>query len=192
MSEKQSSVKQAVKTVLILVVICLICALVLAICNDLFYVSPDELTARKLKVVYADFQTDTTFDGTVNQTYATDANFGTVTEVHRSTDGTYVVKALGNGGYGNKGVEVLVAVKADATIAGWTVTSWNGETLSSNFSDKHFKNWYVGQKIRTTFTAANDGIISGTTKSSAAIAQAMNMASKYLMDAYGLGADTAE
>lgn len=192
MSKTNSGAALAVKTVLILVAICLICALILAVCNDLFYVSPSELTARKLKAVYADFQTDETFDGKVVEEHATDANFGTVTEVYRSTDGAYVVKAVGNGGYKGKGVEVLVAVKSDGVIAGWTVTSWNGETLSSNFTNKHFSTWYVGQKIRTTFSAQTDGIVSGTTMSSGAIAQAMNMASKYLIEAYGLGQDSAK
>lgn len=164
---------EAVKTVAILVAICVVCAFILALCNDVFYVSPQELTARKLKTVYPEFEMDDSFDGQLNQEFSVHAEYGTVTEVYRSTDGAYVIKAVGKGGYGEKGVDVLASLK-DGCIAGWTVTDWRGETLSSNFTSKHFSTWYVGSPSDRVFSASTDGLVSGTTMSSKAIANAMN------------------
>ncbi len=44
---KRGTVLQALKAIAVLVVICLVCGALLALCNDIFYISPEERARRE-------------------------------------------------------------------------------------------------------------------------------------------------
>ncbi len=176
---------EAVKTVSVLVIICLVCGALLAVCNQLLYVSDAEKFDRAMQKIYPDF----VLDGEHKLDDAFDSNpmYGSIKTVYPSKDGAYVLEAVGIGGY--KGtITLYVVVGSDAVIKGWSIKESQGETLLSNFSDKQFKSWYVGKEISTDFDYKTEGFyITGTTMTSNAIANAVKMASYYCMNALGLG-----
>lgn len=176
---------EALKTVSVLVIICLVCGALLAVCNQLLYVSDAEKLDRAMQKIYPDFVSDG--DHKVDPAFQSNSMYGNIKAVYPSKDGAYVIEAVGIGGY--KGtVTLYVVVGGDAIIKAWTIKESQGETLLSNFSDKQYKSWYVGKEISTDFDYKTENFyIAGTTMTSNAIANAVKMASYYCMNALGLG-----
>ncbi len=196
MSEKSKSFLGAVKTVSVLLVICLVCGALLALCNNLFYVTPEEEQARVFKKYYPDFTLDSSFKGDIDKAFATLPNGnGEVLSVAKSKDGTYAIKAKGLEGYkGSVTCYVFVQENAQGKviIKAWANVDYEGETLMGNFTDKHRNEWYVGEEISSDWNLnyKNEGFyVAGTTMSSKAIANCISVASYYAMNALGLGAN---
>lgn len=192
-TKKKGSAIQAVKAVAVLVVICLVCVALLALCNDIFYISDEERARRaELKInqslveVYPDFVQDTSFNGKLDSAYASNPAYGNVSKVVKSTDGTYIIAAsdLGNG-YGKVPVTVLVAISKDAKVVAWKVSDGGAETQLDNLKGVN-QTWYIGEEISSGFDMQK---VAGTTMSSRAIYYAIQMACFYATNALHLGSN---
>lgn len=188
---KNPALVQAVKAVAVLVIICLVCALLLALCNDLLYVSDEEKLSRAMKKIYPNYgDGDKDFNEHFKLDSATATNaYGTITEVKKAEDGAYVISAKGGGGY--KGTITLYVVVGNATngkdvvIKAWTVKEHDGETFLGNITDTHKSTWYVNKSITAYNDAAfalSNNKVSGTTLSSTAINNAIKAACVYCID----------
>ena len=186
------AVIQAVKAVAVLVIICLVCGALLALCNDLLYVDEDTKLARAMQKIYADYGTGDKEFNEANKSFSAVKNdYGTVTDVKKAQDGAYVISAKGGGGY--KGtVTVYVVVKqqvtngkTDAFVMAWTIKEHDGETFLGNITSKQQSSWYVNKSI-TEFNSASFALannkVSGTTLSSTAINNAVKSACQYSID----------
>ncbi|MCH5159344.1 MAG: hypothetical protein J1F66_00655 [Clostridiales bacterium] len=175
-------VREWIIPIAVLVAICLVCGLLLALCNDLLYISPEEKERRAIAKIYPDYKPDSTFDTTLDANYTDAKPYGVVTKVVKSTDGTFIVTAKGNGGYGGT-VTVSIAYLADGTIYGWTIQGSDGETFIANITAKHMQTWFIGDhfsKVQTTAVAnTNSGKGSGATLTENAISNAINAANYY-------------
>ncbi|MCM1194903.1 MAG: FMN-binding protein, partial [Firmicutes bacterium] len=184
---RKGTVLQAVKAIAVLVVICLVCAALLALCNDVFYISDAERNRRAeakinaaLKDVYPNLEDPVSL--TINKNFKTNASYGSVQKVVRSKDGAYVIAAEGIGGYGGS-IVVLVAIDKNAEIVGWKVSDRGLETWMDKV-EPHTE-WYVGEQISTDLPLLQ----AGATYSSTALNNAMKMASYYAMNVLNLGSN---
>ncbi|MCM1289712.1 MAG: hypothetical protein NC132_04300 [Corallococcus sp.] len=189
-ANKKATVLQAVKAVAVLVAICLICCLLLALCNDLLYISDEEKFNRKLAKIYpGTFTVDTKFNQTPVSEFAKESNYGNIVKVYKSTEGDYILQSKGIGGYNGGSVTLYVAVSAaDSTIVGWGIESNEGQTFIANITDKYQKAWYIGSRVDGDLSLGNNKV-SGTTMSSTAVNNAINMAAYYCMNALGIGSN---
>ncbi len=181
----------AVKAVAVLVCICLVCVALLALCNDLLYISDDEKLARAMSAIYADYGTgDKEFNDSYTLTNGKNS-FGEVTDVKKAQDGAYVLTSKGGGGY--KGtVTIYIVIKQegsgaqmDAVVKAWTVKEHDGETFLGNIGDAQRKSWYVDQSItlyNSDAFALNNNKVTGTTLSSTAINNAVKAACDYCVN----------
>lgn len=175
-------VRQWIIPIAVLVIICLVCGLLLALCNDLLYVSQAEKDRRAIAKVYPDYEPDETFDTTLDPAFAKNSDYGEVLSVVKSTDGTFIISAKGKGGYGGT-VTIMVAYDVDGNIYSWAIQGSDGETFLANITNKHMQTWFIGDhfsKVQPTVTAnTNSGKGSGATLTENAISNAINMASYY-------------
>lgn len=182
---KKSTTIQSVKTVAVLVIICLVCCLLLSVCNDLFYISDEERFQRSMAKIYPNFVNDESFNGTLNGTYKTNADFGEIKSVARSTDGAYIVEAVGNGGYQGGTVTLYVVVGSDAKILGWTVKENVNQSYINRIPANAGTTWYVGEDVSGDLALNMSGATVVAT--STAINHAVNMAAYYCRNALGVG-----
>lgn len=182
---KKSTAIQSVKTVAVLVIICLVCCLLLSVCNDLFYISDEERFQRSMAKIYPNFVNDESFNGTLNGTYKTNADFGEIKSVARSTDGAYIVEAVGNGGYQGGTVTLYVVVGSDAKILGWTVKENVNQSYINRIPANAGTTWYVGEDVSGDLGLNMSGATVVAT--STAINHAVNMAAYYCRNALGVG-----
>ena len=188
-ANKKATILQAVKAIAVLVVICLVCCLLLALCNDLLYISPEEKLGRKIAKIYPGiFTVDNNFDKQPNSKFAKES-YGEILQVYKSTDGDYVLQSKGNGGYNEGSVTLYVAIDAKKeTIVGWAIESESGQTLISNITQKHQQQWYVGTRVDGDLSMGNNKVAQ-TTRTSNAINNAIRMAANYCTKALGMGVD---
>lgn len=182
---KKATTIQSVKTVAVLVVICLVCCLLLSICNDLFYISDEDRFQRSMAKIYPNFVNDDSFDTTLNAQYKVAAEYGEIKSVARSTDGAYIVEALGNGGYGGGTVTLYVIVGSDAKIIGWAVKENVSQSYINRIPSNAGNTWYVGQDVSSSLQLDMTGATVVLT--STAINHAVNMAAYYCRNALSLG-----
>ena len=180
----------AFKAVLVLVIIGVVLGGLLALLNDLFYVSPEEITMRIIKKFYDGEEKQYTTIEIAPENLVNE--FGTVDTVYLIEDGNYLIKATGKEGF------------HDGTVTMWLLTRFengkfaefikvkyaesSGQTLMSNFSEEYY-NVYVGSSIKDGyFTVAkgpsnvNTNLVAGTTKSSNAINNAVNSAYYFIIN----------
>lgn len=188
-TDKRGTATQAVVAVAVLVAICLVCGLLLALCNDLLYVTPEEKFNRAMQKVYPDFQLESGWDERPNAQFSQNDTYGSVSAVYKSTDGAYVLETTGIGGFNGGTVTLYVAVSGDEepVIKGWTITANAGQSFIGNITENHQKTWFIGDSISEV--QATDGFGSGATFTENAICNAINMASYYCMNALGLGSN---
>ena len=183
---KRGTVLQALKAIAVLVVICLVCGALLALCNDIFYISPEERARREeakinasLKEVYPELSNPQTIE--IKKDFAANASYGSVKKVVRSEDGVYIIAAEGIGGYGGS-ITALIVIGADAKIINWTISDVGGETYAKDVLAH--TDWYKGQQISTDIELLKHG---GATLTSTALNNAIKMASYYAMNVLNLG-----
>jgi len=190
-TQKKGTVLQAVKAIAVLVGICLVCGALLALCNDVFFISQAERDRRAeakinatLKEVYPDLSDPQTI--AVNKNYATNSAYGTIVKVVKSADGAYVLAAETKGGYDPKNnITVLVAISADAKIVNWKVSDRGRETWMADKVEPFSKEWYIGEQISTDLPVLK----AGATLSATALNNAIKMASYYAMNVLNLGSN---
>ncbi len=190
---KHPALVSAVKAVAVLVCICLVCVALLAICNDVLYVSDEVRLIRKMKEIYPSYgDGDKEWNQNVAPSLADTTNsYGTVSEVHRAEDGAYVITAVGSGGYGGD-VSVYLVVKQqgegsskDVVIMAWTFAEADGETLLTQFGSTQFNSWYKGKSI-TAYTDSsfelNNNKVTGATLTSTAVNNAVKAACDFCVN----------
>ncbi len=182
---KKATTIQSVKTVAVLVVICLVCCLLLSVCNDLFYISDEDRFQRSMAKIYPNFVNDDSFDTTLDDQYKVAAEYGEIKSVARSTDGAYIVEALGNGGYGGGTVTLYVIVGGDAKIIGWAVKENVSQSYINRIPSDAGSTWYVGKDVSSSLQLDMTGATVVLT--STAINHAVNMAAYYCRNALNLG-----
>ncbi len=182
---KRGTIIQAVKAIAVLVCICLVCGVLLALCNDLLYVSDEVRADRALQKIYPNFKNDDSFAGVDSSKASTP--YGTVLSVKKSTDGAYVIEAISSSiGFSNGTVTVYVAISGgqDPKIAGWAIKENVGQSFIGNISASHQKKWFIGNSI-TVVNPENpegSGLGSGATHTENAIGYAINAASYYCIN----------
>lgn len=183
---KRGTIIQAVKAIAVLVCICLVCGALLALCNDLLYVSDDVKTSRKMQKVYPGFSLAE--EPAVDAAGAT-TPYGTVQKIYKSTDGAYVFQSTSNGvGFSGGNVTLLVAVSGgtEPAIAGWTILDNAGQSFIANIKPNYEKKWHIGSSITevqpTVAPNTNAGKGSGATYTENAIANAINAACYYAIN----------
>lgn len=195
---KRGTVIQAVKAIAVLVIICLICGILLALCNDLFYVSEDVKFDRAMSKIAPGFQKDKSFAETPVAEFASNNLYGEVQKIYKSSDAnnpSYVMLVKGAGvGYQNGNVTIYVAVsgdKANPVILGWSIVENEGQTFIGKITNAHIKKWFIGhsvsEMIPTNPVGVGKGLGSGATMTENSIISAINMACYYSMNALGLG-----
>lgn len=184
---KRGTIIQAVKAIAVLVCICLVCGALLALCNDLLYVSEDVKTSRKMQKVYPKFSLAD--DSPDVDAAGANTPYGSVENIYKSTDGAYVFQVKSNGvGFGDGNVTLLVAVSAgsEPTIAGWAILDNVGQSFIGNITSKNQETWHIGASITevqpTVAPNTNSGKGSGATYTENAIANAINAACYYAIN----------
>ena len=185
---KRGTVLQALKAIAVLVVICLVCGALLALCNDIFYISPEERARREeakinaaLKEVYPNLENPETIK--INKNFETYGAYGSVSKVVKSADGAYIIAAKGNGGYGGVPITVLIAIDPNAKIVAWKVSDAGQETWMNLVEP--YTEWYVGEQISTDLPVLS----AGASYSSLALNNAIKTASYYAMNVLNLGSN---
>ena len=172
---KKGTVIQAVKAIAVLVIICLVCGILLALCNDLLYVSDDVKFDRAMQKIYPNFKKAD--DSPALDTANAKTPYGEVLDLVKSSDGAYILTAKSsNIGFSNGTVTVYVAVSGgeNPTVAGWSIKENVGQSFIGNISEKHQKTWFIGQSI-TVVNPENpegSGLGSGATHTENAIGYA--------------------
>lgn len=188
---KRGTVIQAVKAIAVLVAICLVCGALLALCNDIFFISDAERARRSeakinasLKEVYPDLNNPATVK--INKDFATNPAYGTVVKVVKSDDGTYILGVETKGGYApSQNLTTLVVIGANAKILNWKITDVGGETWVGDKVAPYSNEWYIGEQISTDLPVKK----AGATLSATSLNNAIKMASYYAMNVLNLGSN---
>ena len=180
-AKKQANpaVIQAVKAIAVLVIICLVCGALLALCNDLLYISDQDRLERAMQKVYKNFELQEELTVNPDPSINSSSSFGKVNRVLLSKDGAYIIEALGIGGYQNGTVTLYVIIGADAKIKGWAVKDNDKQSYIDRIPSYAGTTWYVG--VDATEDKTLDTVMTGATVSftSNAIKNAINMATSY-------------
>ena len=170
-------VKQWVIPIAVLVVICLVCGALLALCNDLLFIDDDTRLERAMQKVYPTFKLKEELDIVAENAF--NPTFGKVNRVLLSTDGAYIIEALGSGGYQNGSVTLYVIIGADAKIKGWAVKDNDKQSYIDRVPSSAGSSWYVGEDASVDKTL--DKVMTGATVTftATAIQNAVNMATYY-------------
>lgn len=189
MTVKEFFKSKSFKCIVVLVCIAVISGGLLAVLNDLLYVSDDERTARAIKAIY---KTEIGFTSVeINESDATN-DFGSINSVFLLEDGNYLIQATGIDGYkGGTVTTWAVAEFIDGNYNGLTsvsVESYDKQTLMSAFSGNYFKVYTQKNDIIDGggfySTVAGDNVVvnvqSAATYSSKAINNAVNSTLTYI------------
>lgn len=189
MTVKQFFRSTAFKSILVLLLITLVCGTILAIANDVFYISPEERLQRAVKKIYGE-------EKKAEQLEIKDVSaikdIGSIQEIYLVEDGNYLIKATGLNGF--NGGTVTVWIKADTKdkkFAGIDKVIEAGntkQTLMSMF-DASFYGRYKEHNDKIAkgdlfYTSKQENgienIVTGATYSARAINNAVNSAILYL------------
>lgn len=182
----------AFKSLAVLIAIVLVAGALLAICNDLLYISDEERLARSLSKIYGKEVTAEEIELTDEERSYT---YGTVDAVYYiHDDGNYLFQTTGEGGYSNGTVTVWTIVTCTGTreegnlaltgIEKVVYDSNEGQSFISTLGDSFYAA-FAEQDARVaeggyfTTTAGSDdiyNIASGASESSNAACNAVNTA----------------
>lgn len=112
----------AFKSLAVLIAIVLVAGALLAICNDLLYISDEERLARSLSKIYGKEVTAEEVELTDEERSYT---YGTVNAVYYiHDDGNYLFQTTGKGGYSN----------GNGTVTVWTIVTCTGTREEDNLA----------------------------------------------------------
>lgn len=184
MSENSNKFVTSVKIISVLLAICIVCGVLLALCNDLLYIDDETKFNRAIQKVYPKFERDTSVAETPIASAKDLAGAGSVSKVYRSKDGTYVIEATGQGGFNSGTVTMYVAVGGttpNVTIKGVAITGNAGQSWIGKVTQSELNSAYVNKNIQevATFTFGADYKLGGTTYTSNAILNCIKTAVNY-------------
>lgn len=191
MTLKQFLKSKTFKCIMVLLVIALICGGLLAILNDVLFISEEEKTKNAIKQIYG---SDMEYEVVEISENDKSNEYGSVEAVYSFSDGNYLIKAKGINGYQSGTVSAwIVADFSGGAFKGLnsvSVASNEKQTLMSNFG-ADFAQVYISdasdQKVREgKYFALTEGenvignVVSGASKSSNAYNNAVNAALYYI------------
>lgn len=112
----------AFKSLAVLIAIVLVAGALLAICNDLLYISDEERLARSLSKIYGKEVTAEEVELTDEERSYTYGTVNAVYYVH--DDGNYLFQTTGKGGYSN----------GNGTVTVWTIVTCTGTREEGNLA----------------------------------------------------------
>ena len=191
MSEKSNSFVSSLKSIAVLLVICIVCGALLALCNDIFYIDDETKFNRAMQKVYPEFQRDTSVSETPLADFKELAGVGKVSKVYRSKDGTYILESTGFQGWDNGNVTMYVAIggqNPNVQIKSLVVTGNVAQSYMSKVGQKEIDKAYVGKNIKDIAPAqyGPNYQLGGTTHTSTAILNAVKAAVNYCVTALKL------
>ena len=186
--------KNYVLPIVVLLVICILCVGVLAVLNDVLYVSDDVKFSRAMSKIYPGVE----FDAQQKVSYK-NANYGEVTSVtwakgKTKGDRVAVIEAVStNVGFGSGNVTLYVVVKEVAKdgktvgeIAAWSIKDNVGQSYIGKIDGAN--KWYVGTDIANE-VAMGTNMTAGATMTSTAINMAINVAADYARSVAEMGSN---
>ena len=188
---KSSSFVTSLKTISVLLIICIVCGALLALCNDLFYIDEETKFNRAMQKVYPEFERDTSVSETPVAEFKDLAGVGNVSKVYASKDGTYILESTGVGGFSSGTVTMYVAIggkNPDVQIKSLVVTGNVGQSWMAKVGQKELDKAYVGKNIKDIAAVqfGADYKLGGTTYTSTAILNAVKAAVNYCVTALKL------
>ena len=189
--KSKKSLNPSVLAVLVLVVIALVSGGLLAILNDLLYVSEEERTNRSLNKVYA---SESFTELEIDADYASNAAYGEIVYLYEAADGTIIISARGQKGW--KGQSEIVMAVNNGTIVNMIVGDYGGDDKTTSIDADYLKQ-YTGMKVTEDlkFTVSGEAgavdVSSGAsaTHTMGSICSAANMAVYYLVNSDVMGGD---
>lgn len=190
-AKSKKSLNPSVLAVLVLVVIALVSGGLLAILNDLLYVSDEERTARSLNKVYA---SESFTELEIDADYASNADYGEIVYLYEAADGTIIISARGQKGW--KGQSEIVMAVNNGTIVNMIVSTYGGDDKTTSIDADYLKQ-YTGMQVTADlkFTVSGEAgavdVSSGAsaTHTMGSICSAANMAVYYLVNSDVMGGD---
>jgi Na+-translocating ferredoxin:NAD+ oxidoreductase RnfG subunit len=172
--------KNALKSIAIMLAIILICGGLLAILSDVLYVTDEERIQRAIDKAYTeDVSLSQTLDAT---TYTENSEVGVIKQAYLLDNGDYLILSTGKQGYSNGTVSAYVAIEVTngvATVKKVVQDSYTGQTLMSKLTNLYDQ--FVGNSVDSDFNK----IVSGATYSSNATANAVKIAVTYVQSLIG-------
>lgn len=189
--KSKKSLNPSVLAVLVLVVIALVSGGLLAILNDLLYVSDEERTNRSLNKVYA---SESFTELEIDADYASSADYGEIVYLYEAADGTIIISAKGQKGW--KGQSEIVMAVNNGTIVNMIVSTYGGDDKTTSIDADYLKQ-YTGMQVTADlkFTVSGEAgavdVSSGAsaTHTMGSICSAANMAVYYLVNSDVMGGD---
>ena len=190
-AKSKKSLNPSVLAVLVLVVIALVSGGLLAILNDLLYVSEEERTNRSLNKVYA---SESFTELEIDADYASNADYGEIVYLYEAADGTIIISAKGQKGW--KGQSEIVMAVNNGTIVNMIVSTYGGDDKTTSIDADYLKQ-YTGMQVTADlkFTVSGEAgavdVSSGAsaTHTMGSICSAANMAVYYLVNSDVMGGD---
>lgn len=181
---KRGTVIQAVKAIAVLVCICLVCGILLALCNDLFYISDEERFNRSMAKIYPELDISAVKTVDIDSKFST-SDYGEVKSV--VTDGeVYILEAKSAAvGFDSGTVTLYVIVDKDAKIVSWVVKEHTNQSYIDKVPSNAGTTWYVGKDVSNALDIEMTGAT--VVKTSTAIQYAVNAAAYYCRSALGVG-----
>lgn len=183
MTVKQFFKSQAFKCIIVLLVIALIAGALLAILNDVLYVTEEERTMRAIEKVYGE---ELQYEELSFEADKLSNDYGTLSKVYLLENGNYLVQATGGNGYkgGTITVWVVLTVKDGAFngIEKVVLESYEKQTLMSKLTYDVYSAHNDEITGDVYFTTGGDGIkvlISGATYSTNALNNAVDCALQF-------------
>ena len=190
-AKSKKSLNPSVLAVLVLVVIALVSGGLLAILNDLLFVSEEERTNRSLNKVYA---SESFTELEIDADYASNADYGEIVYLYEAADGTIIISAKGQKGW--KGQSEIVMAVNNGTIVNMIVSTYGGDDKATSIDADYLKQ-YTGMQVTADlkFTVSGEAgavdVSSGAsaTHTMGSICSAANMAVYYLVNSDVMGGD---
>lgn len=191
-AKSKKSLNPSVLAVLVLVVIALVSGGLLAILNDLLFVSEEERTNRSLNKVYA---SESFTELEIDADYALSADYGEIVYLYEAADGTIIISAKGQKGWTGQS-QIVMAVSTDGTIVNMIVGDFGGDNQTTSIDADYLKQ-YTGMQVTADlkFTVSGEaGAVDVSSGASAkytmnSICSAANMAVYYLVNSDVMGGD---
>ena len=172
MTVKEFFKSKTFRCIVVLLCIALVSGGLLAIMNDLLYVSDEERVMRTVKSIYGKEMEYTV----IESDYSTEN--GKIDNVYLLSDGNYLIKATGEKGYKEGTISVWCVAKYDdgkfVGLDNVSVAGYEKQTLMSKFT-KDVLSKYKGKE-------ETDVVVSGATYSATAMKNAYNTALSFVND----------
>ena len=186
MTAKQFFKSNVFKCIIALLCVLLVSGVFLTLMNALMHVSDEERLDRAISKIYGKSVNKTSVavsdhysDATIEEAY------------HITDDGNYLIKSTGKGGFDNGTVTCWVVVEVSGSaitgIGKVVVDSNKGQTQMAELKDSFYNKFSTGYSDGLIYYTTGDGfMVTNSTKSSAAVCNAVNGALEFVRNQPGI------